>query len=229
MEYRNELKFMVSDLDMKKIRYRLLPLMDKDEHQGENGYVVRSVYFDDIYDSYLSENEAGTDYREKYRLRIYNGDLDFIRLEKKTKYRGMTQKVAQKLSRKECDLLLTGDLERLNELIPFEGKFLLKDIYYEMLRKRLLPKCIVEYERFAFVERNGNVRITFDRNISGCSQIERFYDSQIECTPVTSCGNHILEVKYDELLPHYILQAVDTGNLRRQSYSKYYAVRKTIG
>ena len=57
-----ELKFMISDMDMERIRYRLLPFMSWDEHQGERGYIVRSVYFDDIYDSYLAENEAGTDY-----------------------------------------------------------------------------------------------------------------------------------------------------------------------
>ena len=65
MEYRNELKFMVSDSDLERIRYRLLPLMKQDEHQGIHGYRVSSVYFDDIYDSYLSENEVGTDNRKK--------------------------------------------------------------------------------------------------------------------------------------------------------------------
>ena len=42
-------------------------------------------------------------------------------------------------------------------------------------------------------------------------------------------NRHILEVKYDELLPHYILQALDTGRLRRQSFSKYYMTRAAIG
>lgn len=83
MEYRNELKFEVSDLDLVRIKYRLLPFMNQDEHQEEHGYFVRSLYFDDIYDSYMLENESGTDCRRKYRLRFYNCNSDFIRLEKR--------------------------------------------------------------------------------------------------------------------------------------------------
>ncbi len=229
MEYRNELKFVVSDPEMEKIRHRLLPVMEQDMHQGESGYTIRSVYFDDIYDSCLSENEAGTDYRKKYRIRIYNGDSAFIRLEKKIKYHGMTQKITQRLSREEADLLLEADPEKLSEIILPETNHLIRNVYCEMIRKKLSPKCIVEYERFAFVESRGNVRITFDRNIAGSRQVEGFYDSEIDFFPVMPAGLHILEIKYDELLPHYILQAIDTGHLRRQSYSKYCAVRKITG
>lgn len=229
MEYRNELKFIVSDLDIERIRYRLFPLMDQDEHQRDWGYSIRSVYFDDIFDSYLSENEAGTDNRKKYRIRMYDGDVETIHLEKKFKYRGMTGKVVQELSKEESELILNGDLEKLNEVILFERESLLKEVYFGILRKRLLPKCIVEYERFAFVERAGNVRVTFDRNISGSRRTESFFEQEIERTPVMPFGWHILEIKYDELLPCYILQAIDTGNLRRQSYSKYYTIRKIVG
>ena len=229
MKYRNELKFMVSDLDIERIRYRLSPLMEQDVHQGAYGYTVRSVYFDDIYNSYLSENMSGVDNRKKFRLRLYNGDIGMIRLEKKSKYRGMTGKVVQRLSREECKLVLDGDLEKLNEKISSGENLLLKEVYFEILRKKLEPKCIVEYERFAFVEKMGNVRITFDKNISGSKQTQRFFDTEMDYMPVMPCGWHVLEIKYDELLPHYILQAIDIGTLRRQSYSKYYTVRQTVG
>ena len=216
-------------MDIERVRYRLLPLMSLDEHQGEHGYIVRSVYFDDIYDSYLDENKAGTDYRKKYRLRFYNGEVNLIRLEKKVKYRGMTQKIVQKLSREESDFLLSGALGKEHERIIPPQNSLLKDVYFEMLRKKLAPKCIVEYERFAFVESKGNVRITFDKNILGSRNTDRFYDFQIDGNPVMPYGYHILEIKYDELLPHYILQAVDIGNLHRQSFSKYYTARMAVG
>lgn len=229
MEYRSELKFRVSDFDLDRIRYRLMPLLEQDKHQKEHGYLVRSLYFDDIYDSYMAENEAGADYRYKYRLRIYNGYSDLIHLEKKIKYRGMTKKVVEELNREECDMLLTGNLEKLHKVMLSERKQLLKEIHYEMLRKKLMPKCIVEYERFALIERKGNVRITFDRNIEGNIHVEKFYDHVIDGIPIMERGCHILEIKYDQLLPQYILQAVDIGSLHRQSFSKYYSTRKTIG
>lgn len=229
MEYRNELKYMVSDYDIMKIRYRLMPLMNQDEHQGEDGYRIRSIYFEDIYDSYMLENEAGTSYRKKYRVRIYNEDAGLIHLEKKMKHGGMVKKVSQEISKDDCDLLLTGKWDSLYQSKSCSTDSLLREVYYEVLRRRLVPKCVVEYERFAFVEYKGNVRITFDRNISGSRQVDKFYDSQMECIPIMPAGYHILEIKYDEILPHYILQSVDTGNLRRQSYSKYYSARKVIG
>ena len=229
MEYRNELKFMVSDSDLERIRYRLLPLMKQDEHQGIHGYRVSGVYFDDIYDSYLSENEAGTDNRKKYRIRLYNGDSELIHLERKSKYRGMTGKMKQKLTREEGEFLIAGNLEGLHDKMASEDDFLLREVCMEILRKKLRAKCIVEYERFAFVESTGNVRITFDRNVSGSRQVESFFEEDIVHMPVMPRGWHILEIKYDELLPHYILQAVDTGTLRRQSFSKYCAVRRIVG
>lgn len=64
---------------------RLTPLMYPDIHQGPEGYLVKSLYFDDLYDSCASEKENGIHRREKYRIRQYGNSLDFIRLEKKDK------------------------------------------------------------------------------------------------------------------------------------------------
>lgn len=229
MEYRNELKFEATDLEFAKIKYRLLPLMHSDSHQDTDGYAVRSLYFDDIYDSCMNEKEEGVCYRIKYRLRIYNADTELIRLEKKIKYRQMTKKVSQTLTRKESDALLFMDKDFLSETMADPGDSLLKELAVKMLRKNMVPKCIVAYDRFAFVEAAGNVRITFDRNISGCGQVESFYDKELCLVPVMPADRHILEIKFDEFLPHYILQAVDLGSLRRQSFSKYYFTRTVVG
>lgn len=229
MEYRNELKFEVSDLQLAKIKYRLLPLMQCDSHQDAEGYAVRSLYFDDIYDSCMNEKEEGIGYRIKYRVRIYNADTELIRLEKKIKYRQMTKKVSQTLTRRESDALLAGDKEFLSEIMSSPGDFLLKELAVKILQKNMSPRCIVEYDRFAFIEASGNVRITFDCNISGCSQVEDFYERELCLVPIMPVARHILEIKFDEFLPHYIMQAVDLGNLCRQSFSKYYFTRTVVG
>lgn len=229
MEYRNELKFQVSDADLMKIKYRLQPLMQYDSHQGDSGYVIRSLYFDDVYDSCMTENENGISMRDKYRIRIYNGDTGLIRLEKKSKYRQMTRKVSQILTKETCDALLSHDMDFLSEIRREDTDSLLRELAIQVLRKNLAPKCIVEYDRFAFIERIGNVRITFDRNISGCRQTDCFYDQSLNVVPIMPQGHHILEVKYDELLPQYLLSAIDLGTLRRQSFSKYYFTRTAVG
>ena len=93
---------------------------------------------------------------------------------------------------------------------------------------RMLPKCIVEYERTAFVDKRGNVRITFDRNISGSDRIEDFLDKTIYRTPVLPEGQHILEIKYDEFLPQYLAELLEIGTLQQTSFSKYYYVREIL-
>lgn len=100
-----------------------------------------------------------------------------------------------------------------------------KEFYAEIRMNGMHPVCIVEYERTAYVERIGNVRITFDRNISGSERTGAFLDKEISGVPLLPEGQHVLEVKYDELLPEYISEALNPGILRRTSFSKYYYAR----
>lgn len=221
MDYRHELKFQVSDLELQMIRYRLKLLMQADIHQDEDAYTVRSLYFDDLYDSCMRENEDGVDNRRKYRIRIYNGSDSVIKLEKKIKIRGMTRKVSQEISRADCLAYMAGRTIELGA----ETSELEKELYVEMKMSGMHPVGIVEYERTAFVEPNGNVRITFDRNIGVTEKTGGFLDQDISPVPALPTGVHVLEVKYDELLPGYLSQVLETGGLQRSSFSKYWYSR----
>lgn len=221
MEYRHELKFPVSDMELEMIRYRIQPLMQTDVYQKEGKYTVRSLYFDDFYDSCLQENENGEDNRRKFRIRIYNGSDKVIKLEKKIKFRGMTKKADAEISKTDCLTYMSGKLPRLHA----ESSCLEKELYAEIRMNGMHPVCIVEYERTAFVEKRGNVRITFDRNISGSAHTEAFLDKELPVFPLLQEGQHVLEVKYDELLPEYISDMLNLGILQRTSFSKYYHAR----
>ena len=64
MEYRVEQKYMVSELQLTYLQKQLQQIMayDKNHPDGES-YVIRSMYFDDLYDSCLQENEDSTNFR----------------------------------------------------------------------------------------------------------------------------------------------------------------------
>lgn len=222
MDYRHELKFLVSDESLLLIRYRLEPLMRQDMHQKGAAYAVRSLYFDDFYDSCMQENENGIDNRKKYRIRIYDGADTVIRLEKKIKYRGMTRKISKEISREDCLCYMSGRTPA-----PGRGDIsdLEKELYAEMKTRGMHPVTVVEYERTAFVEPRGNVRITFDRNIAGSGATGHFLDAKLPMVPLLPKGRHVLEVKYDQLLPGYIAQVLETGTLLRTAFSKYYYAR----
>ena len=71
--------------EMLDIRRRLSAIARRDIHAREGKYHIRSLYFDTPEDTALREKLLGVAKREKYRIRCYDGDTSFIRLEKKTK------------------------------------------------------------------------------------------------------------------------------------------------
>lgn len=226
MKFRHEMKYLVSDAMLATLKSRLRGIMSPDPHTGPDGtYIIRSLYFDDIDDTAFYDNQGGSSRREKYRIRIYNGSMERISLEKKSKVYDKIRKVACTLTREQYEMLTDSGADKT-----------VRDEYPELLQKavalyqerRLEPKVIVEYERTPFVYRNGNVRITFDRNLTSSYMLDRFTDSNPHMCgrPVMPTGYHLLEVKYDEFLPDHIYRSIAMPGLQLTSYSKYYLCRQ---
>ena len=223
MDFRNELKYVVNETDLVLLENRLKGLIKPDEHVGADGlYHIRSLYFDDYYNSYYAENENGTDPREKFRIRIYNADSSVIHLELKKKEHGMTQKFICAITEEQCRTLMEGKpLPPDSSYPPVLQKLLI------LMRTRLLkPVTIVEYDRQPFASNLGNTRITFDRNIRSSDRTRMFLEEKIPMRPIMPAGQHILEVKYDEFLPDYLNRNMQIQKLRQTAYSKYYLCRR---
>ena len=223
VKYRHELKYVSSETELALVKGRLDHLISLDSHVKEKGiYSIRSLYFDDYDGRCYDENESGSDPREKFRIRIYNGSVSKITLELKKKERNKTLKLSCPLTEEQCRMLMKGvPLPMRPDYPPILQKLLLQ------MRTRLLrPVIIVEYDRVPYVCRDGNVRITMDRNISASRQLDRFLEPVIPRRPVMEKGSHILEVKYDEFLPDYIKTSLELGTLRQTSFSKFYLCRR---
>lgn len=221
IEYRVENKYLVSDMDLAVLSQRLRLVMQQDIHQEGDYYEIRSVYFDDIANSCMDENDAGIDNRKKYRIRTYGTENAPINLEIKEKRRGLTKKTGCRLSLDEYSEIFAGGWE-----LPFGNRQALNQLLLQMRCVRMEPKVIIAYERTAFVHPTGNVRITFDRNIMASKELDSFFDGHISgLVPVLPAGMHVLEVKYDEFLPDFIARQVELGNLRQTAFSKYYLGR----
>ena len=238
MYYRVEDKYIISEDRIAYLKALLSEVMDKDIHSdSKNGsYTVRSLYFDDLNDSCMRENEAGVNARSKFRIRMYDNDEGFIMLEEKSSLNGRKKKESVRIDKDRAleYMAMASSYRSLNlqgpgyytGAIDPDSPFLIKKLFTDINTVRMSPKVIVEYERTAYVERNGNVRITFDKNIGAGYDISRFWDKDIAFVPITDKGCHILEVKYDEILPGYIKKIIDSVPLTRLSYSKYYTARK---
>ena len=222
-KYRHEYKYLMTDAQSLLIINRLKGLMTIDSHVGHSGqYCISSLYFDDYYNSCLYENIGGTDPREKFRIRIYNHNAELITLECKRKEHEKTLKTSCRLTREQCETIIKGQYIRdIDEQPPLLKKFTLK-----MMTHKLSPIIIVEYDRIPYVYHNGNVRVTFDRNLSSSNNTDRFLDVFAHKRPVMPRGLNLMEVKWDEYLPDVIYRALQIENLRRTAYSKYYLCRK---
>lgn len=224
--YRNELKYFVSTNSLKVVEERLKNLIQLDPYvDKEKGfYIVKSLYFDDYDDTCLNHNEYSLGRRKKYRIRMYGNNAELIILEKKEKENSMSRKTSCKLSKDQYHALCNGKVEQLYWKTKDS---LLKEFALQIMLKRFTPKVVIKYERTAFVDFPGNVRVTIDRNISCSTQISRFLNSDYTVIPILEKGQHLLEVKYDEFLPDYIKQVIQLDSLEQATFSKYYMGRIT--
>lgn len=220
MKYRHEYKYRINIAEYFEIRARLKVLCRSDEHADENGrYRIRSLYFDNADDTALREKIDGVRDREKFRIRYYNGDSSFLRLEKKSKRNDLCVKQSAFLSVEQVEELLQGKY-RFNTT---GADPILSELAVKMITHGLRPKTIVDYDREAYICPMGNVRINFDTNIrTGLYSLD-FLNPR---SPTIMTESQIVfEVKYDDFFPEYIYDAIQTGTQTRCAFSKYAVAR----
>ena len=220
MEYRHEIKHLITQADAIAIRNNLTAIAESDPHVKDDGsYTIRSLYFDDMRNTALWEKLDGVNERRKFRIRYYNDDLSFIMLECKQKRDNVGCKLQQRLTEDEVRKIMDGDISWM----ATSGKPLLVTLYVEMKSKQLKPKCVVEYKRIPFVYGPGNVRVTIDWNIR-TGPPGQFLDPAGLTLPVDG-DPMLLEVKWDEYLPNAIRRAADLKGRYQGAFSKYATCR----
>lgn len=220
MNLRHEYKQEINLSDMIALRRNLSAVMKPDIHSENGKYLVRSVYFDNIFDKALLEKINGVNRREKFRIRLYNGDTSFIRLEKKSKINGLCSKGAAPLTAEQARDIVCGR----TEWMKCSEHELIRELYRKTVSQGLKAKTVVDYTREAFVYPAGNVRITLDYDIRTGSTPADFLAPDCVTLPAADCGI-ILEIKWDSFLPEIIADAVQLKNRRTSSFSKYAACR----
>lgn len=215
-EFRHEYKYVISYSDYLSLRDCIKSVIPLDEHVGEEGkYKIRSLYFDNLYDKALMEKINGVNNREKFRIRFYNDNIENINLEKKSKINGLCKKISAPLSVDECNRILRNDISWMKD-----SKYsLVRELYLKMCIQLLRPKVIVDYIREPFVDKKGNVRITFDTDIKTGLYSILFLNK----VPMVSVPDNpiLVEVKYDEYLPGYLQNILNMKNKQAVSFSKY--------
>lgn len=218
---RKELKYMIGTEEVYFYKERLEKIMDADPHNRDGGYTIRSLYFDTISDKDYYEKLDGVDNRRKVRIRIYDGNTDVIKLELKAKDSDFQRKRSLSLSKDEADMMIDGDYSFLLERPePFA-----QAMFTYMSTGGYVPKCIVEYDRLAFMNEANDIRLTFDMRLRALEDPQEFFSARSDTYQVADPSETTLEVKYNGFLFTYIKDTLDIVNRPRISNSKYVRAR----
>ncbi len=222
---RHELKYYISLGEYALLRARLAPMLRLDENTVDpEGYLIRSLYFDDMYDSAMVEKLDGTLRRDKYRVRVYNGSDAVIHMERKSKYESYISKDSAPLTRAQFDAMLSGDYDSLRT----SDRPLLREVYQKRRTALLRPAVIVDYIREAYTLEAGNVRITFDKDIRAGIDSYDVFSRDVFTYPVVEAGQMVLEIKYDDFLPGFVRNALRPVEGNISAISKYVMCRTRL-
>lgn len=215
--FRHELKFFIDSSEMEVLVNRLGAVIPRDVNAGSGEYMIRSLYFDDMFESAYEEKLAGVEKRKKYRIRIYNYSDSVIKLECKQKQGQYIHKMSASLSREEADSIIAGDCG----FLLGRSEPVCRQFYIECAGRKMVPKVVVDYDRVPFVFPCGDVRITFDCGIRAGLFNGTLYDRRLPVAEVLEPGQLIMEVKFTQYLPEFIRSLLCVSDGEYTAYSKY--------
>ena len=223
--YRHELKYIIDAGEHHMLSKRLKACLKQDAHAAANGgeYMIRSLYFDDPFDTAVWEKSSGIDSRDKYRIRIYNLSDSVIKFERKHKEGQYIKKDSVALTREECEAITKGHYRcLLNKPEPFAAQ-----LYGILVSQHLRPKVIVDYVREPYVFPFEDVRVTFDKDVRTAMRFTSLFDPCLPTYPVWELKNcMILEIKFNASLPMYVQELLQVRAAQQSAASKYVFCRQ---
>ena len=221
MRYRNEKKYIINEHTAAILRARVAGIMKPDENGGS--YIVHNLYLDDRYDSFYYGKHLGRFIRDKFRLRYYNGDQSFIRLERKHKEGNLAYKDTMSISKEQYQMIKSSDLG----FILKEEAPLWQTLAMIYRLKGLRPTAVFAYKREAYIYEAGNVRLTFDSPpFSTDEKLPFQYEPLASTYGKEEYSPMLLEVKFTDFLPEVIKRLLNGLPLAHTDMSKYCIVRE---
>jgi len=221
---RYELKYYLNQVQSDSAMLQLSSLMEMDNYcVNQQGYRVRSLYFDSIDDECLYQKQSGYILRKKIRLRTYGDDAsNTVKFEIKRKYGQIIKKDSVTISKGDAKEVCLGNYAILLD----KNNPVLNEIYTTFVTKLYKPKVIVEYMRVAFVLPVLNIRVTFDQDLHSNINHLDLFSSVRDMMPVVIEGKQILEIKFNEYFPNHLKKILSVFASERMAISKYTLARR---
>ena len=218
---RHEIKFFTNPVKSVMLANALRNVMVGDPHNGRDGYIVRSLYFDAYAETDFYQKLSGDENRKKIRLRVYSPGDAAAKLEIKRKNGDEQVKKSAVISRGDAVRLINCDYDALLKYDNKTAKML-----YEVMRiNRVRPVALVEYNRLAFMHPTNNIRITLDSNIRASETCFDLFASDPPMCPAEEFAFALTEVKYDAFIMRWLSDILSQFDMTRGAYSKYVVSR----
>ncbi len=211
---RYELKYVLNKEQIDYLVNALNGHMEIDEY-GKTS--IASLYYDTPNYRLIRESIEKPEFKEKVRLRSYglNKPGKPVFLELKRKAYGIVYKRR-----------ITTSVDEVNEFFTntnnnFDDGQIEKEItYFRDYYERLVPSCLIIYDRVEYYEPDGDLRLTIDYNPRYRVDDLRL-DSSMEGISFFDDECAILEIKVQDSIPLWLTNILDKGNIYISSFSKY--------
>lgn len=216
---RKELKYYINYIDYLTLKNKISGIFSKDGNSTKDGYYhVRSLYFDNKSNDSYYEKMSGIENRNKYRIRIYNLSANIIKMEIKSKKNILILKDSININTEDVKDIIKGDYSCLLKY----NNSTANRIYSEFLKDHYKPVVIIDYKREAYSININNIRITFDSNlIKDETNFNAFFDKNTYMLGVLNNDKVIMEIKYNDNIPIWIRNLLQTPRFERCAISKY--------
>lgn len=211
---RYELKYLLSREQTEYLRKRLVGHMEVDKY-GKTS--IASLYYDTPSYQLIRTSVEKPPFKEKIRLRSYGiaTEESPVYLELKRKAYGIVYKrrvettipLVHRFFAGDGDICSPGQINK--EITTFRD-------YY----KTLVPACLIIYDRVAYFEPGGDLRLTIDENPRYRTD-DLTLTKSMEGKPLLDDGWTILEVKVQEAMPLWLTSILSEGKIYKGSFSKY--------
>ena len=211
---RYELKYLIDEEQKAFFQKALSGHMKVDEYGHTS---IASLYYDTPDSRLVRESLEKPVFKEKIRLRSYGlaTKESPVFLELKRKYDGVVYKRRVQSVIPEVERFFAGGEIRTGD--PQIRKEL---TFFRNFYKELVPACLIIYDRTAYFEPGGDLRLTIDDNPRSRMEDLVLTDS-MDGELLLLEGWSILEIKVQGAMPLWLSAILNDGGIYRNSFSKY--------
>lgn len=209
---RYEVKFLLSPQQYNNIKNDLFDKVFADEF-GQT--TIQSLYYDTPSSFLIRRSIEKPIFKEKLRLRSYGlakKDSKLF-LEIKRKYEGVVYKRRISVTQDDANGYIEGTVKPNSQIA--------KEItYFKKHYDGLKPNMLIIYDRVAYSDESGDLRITMDRNI-------RYRTDNLDLTysldgkRIIPEGYVLMEIKVPGAYPMWLTRLLNENKIYKISFSKY--------